>query len=271
MGKQQAARASGRHPAATHESSANLRDHAASLAVPRGELPGWFWGLLGCLSVLGVGFTVLFFIVEPPGGPSALPSTAAATSAPLDPPASGPQIVPMTPPPASPAAALARPRPRPHAFRIAHAAGAPRAAPSAGGETDQAMDDQPTADDADDAPAPVAAKAAPVAAKTTAPAPKALAAAAKAPVAEMQASDVTPNVAAATPGALGGDPKPSVSAKASPRPLASAGRVAVSPAKLPAAQAGKDDGKDDDQPAAARKPPASPDSKSNDKLDGTEL
>jgi len=286
MGKQQTARASGRHPAAPSPSSPNLRDNAASVAAPRSELPGWFWGLLGCLSVLGVGFTVLFFVIEPPRGGSALPPSAAPTSVPLDRAASGPQIVPMTPPPASPAAALARPRPRPHTFRIAHAAGAPRAAPSLGGETDQATGDQATGDgdDADDAPAPAVAKAKAPAVAVKAPGPdpkapatesKALAASAKAPAAAVKASDVTPKVAAAASGTPGGELKPSVTAKPAPRPPGAAGKVAVAPAKAPAAQAGKDDGKeagkDDDQPAGARKPPSSPDNKSNDKLDGTEL
>src|SRR5206468_1451883 len=36
-------------------------------------LPPVFWGALGCVSVLGVGFTMLFLLARPGGGPAAAP------------------------------------------------------------------------------------------------------------------------------------------------------------------------------------------------------
>jgi hypothetical protein len=110
------------------------------------ELPGWFWGLLGCLSVLGVGSAVLFFVFKPAGGVAA-PANLAAPATPADRPTSPAQIdiEPMAPPPAE-AVATPKPRPAPHAVKIAHAPAAAHSAASA-------AEAEPTAaEDSDDAP-----------------------------------------------------------------------------------------------------------------------
>src|SRR4030095_1784337 len=39
--------------------------HAAAAGARRSELPGWFWGALGCLTVLVVGLTVVFVLGQP--------------------------------------------------------------------------------------------------------------------------------------------------------------------------------------------------------------
>lgn len=168
MGKQQTARASGGQSSAgaSAEASANPRHNTARVVMRNNELPGWFWGLLGCLSVLGVGSGVLFLIFKPAGGATVAGPDPAPAPAQIDraPARRGPQIdiEPMAPPLAPPPEALAAPRPKaaPHPLKIArspltpHAAGA--AAPA--GETDS----EP-ASDADDAPKPKTKAKAPAA------------------------------------------------------------------------------------------------------------
>jgi hypothetical protein len=163
MGKQQTASASGgQSPAgASAEASAPPGENTARVVMRNNELPGWFWGLLGCLSVLGVGSGVLFLIFKPPGGTAVAGPSLATTPAPIDraPARRGPQIdiEPMAPPPAPPPEELAAPKPKvaPHPLRIARSPGTPHAADAPSGETDPA-----TAGDSDDAPTPkVKAKA----------------------------------------------------------------------------------------------------------------
>jgi hypothetical protein len=127
------------------ESRANPRENTARVAMRGSELPGWFWGLLGCLSVLGVGSAVLFFVFKPAGG-LAGPANLAAPAAPADRPTSSAQIdiEPMAPPRAE-AVAAPKPRPAPHAMKIAHA---PAAAHSAGSPA--AAAEPAAADDSDD-------------------------------------------------------------------------------------------------------------------------
>ncbi len=140
MGKQQTARASGGHPAGSSESSVNLQEGPARIDRGGNELPGWFWGMLGCLTVLGVGSTVLFLMFKPPGG-----TAATATSLTTQPPAlRGPEIdiEPIAPPPAfhpaKPVSALAasKPKPAPRPIKNARSPATSSSAAEPGGETD---------------------------------------------------------------------------------------------------------------------------------------
>jgi hypothetical protein len=158
MGKQQTARASGSHPNApsggSSESPANPRENTARVAMGGNELPGWFWGLLGCLSVLGVGSAVLFLIFKPPSGVAAPPGlvtttaagdrTSAQRGAQID-------IEPMAPPPTPAAGAPAPPKPRPaRPLRIAHVQAASH--PSTAGSEEPAPATEGESADSDDAP-----------------------------------------------------------------------------------------------------------------------
>jgi hypothetical protein len=77
-------------------------------------LPPVFWGALGCVSVLGVGFTIMFLVLRP----------SAAPAAPLPPPATAAVVAP--PPAPAPAA-----RPTPDIQPLAAPGAAPAAAPEA--------------------------------------------------------------------------------------------------------------------------------------------
>jgi type IV secretory pathway VirB10-like protein len=168
MGKQQTARASSGHAAVPSESSLNPRENTARVSMRGNELPGWFWGVLGCLSVLGIGFAVLFLLVKAPTGATPPAPSLAATAPPADGARAsarrGPQIdiEPMAPPalPALPADGLpaARPKAAPRPVRVAHS---PLPAhPSSADKTDQADQTDKTdkeaepaaASDSDDAP-----------------------------------------------------------------------------------------------------------------------
>ncbi len=118
----------------------------------KSALPGWFWGMLGCLSVLGVGFGVLIVVARNgllEGGAVGPATAAAAPTAPL--PAAGPtaasrprpQIEQLVPPPAAPLipAAEPKPRPQPHAIKLARSPSAGHAAAA-----DRSADDKPGAD-----------------------------------------------------------------------------------------------------------------------------
>ena len=124
------------------------------------ELPGWFWGLLGCLSVLGVGSAVLFFIFKPTGGAVAPPPSLATTAVPTEgaPSRRGPQIdiEPMASPPVSPPEALGTPKPKPapHPIKIARSPSAPHPAAAPAADADKSTDKAAEAEtgDSDDAP-----------------------------------------------------------------------------------------------------------------------
>ncbi len=166
MGKQQTASASGgQSPSgASSESSPNPRENTARVVMRNNELPGWFWGLLGCLSVLGVGSAVLFFIFKPTGGAVAPAPSLAATAAPAAgaPAGRGAQIdiEPMAPPPASPSETLGAPRPKaaPHPIKIARSPSAPHPAAAPADDADKGADKatdnaaEAVTGDADDAP-----------------------------------------------------------------------------------------------------------------------
>jgi len=104
------------------------RENTARVAMRGNVLPGWFWGLLGCLSVLGVGMAGLLFFTH--GVVTAGQVAAAPSPAPAAPPALGmaagpPQarpgidIEPMAPPPA-PAAGPPALAPAPHVHVLQH-------------------------------------------------------------------------------------------------------------------------------------------------------
>jgi hypothetical protein len=156
----------GSQPSARHET--------ARVVLHKNSVPGWFWGLLGFLSVVAIGSTglllaakagVLGLQVPPPastvavvpavatppaaGTPPAVPA-AGPPAAPAQP--SGPKIVPLAAPPA-PAAPIAATPPKgkvlPHPIKLAHS-------PAAGGHEPAAKaaaaDDKPAAEP-DEAPA----------------------------------------------------------------------------------------------------------------------
>jgi hypothetical protein len=134
----------------------------------RGELPGWFWVALGCLSVLSVGFAVLFVVVKPSGDAAAAavapppaaavaPATtaAAAAPAPAAPPTRGGGIhVEQMAAPSSPAD-MPRRKPKPRVVKVART-------PSAGNPATAAAAAPAAAEDAaeDEEPAPRARRAA---------------------------------------------------------------------------------------------------------------
>jgi len=103
--------------------------HAAD-GARRSELPGWFWGALGFLTVLVVGLSVVFFIGQT--STSSLPAAASAS-------------------PAAPAAAAALPEAAPSAPAAARA-GTPSM------QVEQMAPPPPAIDQVPQAPAPPVAK-----------------------------------------------------------------------------------------------------------------
>lgn len=154
--------------------------HAAAAGARRSELPGWFWGALGCLTVLVVGLSVVFFIGQTSPAPSPAPASASpAASAPAAAAAVAPAAAPsapaaaragtpgmhieqMAPPPPAidqvpdvPAAPVAKQKAAAHPMKIARspAAGARPAGgarPAAGASP--AVAASPAAEKDDDAP-----------------------------------------------------------------------------------------------------------------------
>ena len=134
---------------------ADVPEDTARVVMHKSALPGWFWGMLGCLTVLGVGFGALIVVARSGllgGGPVGPATAAAATVAapPPPPPATGstgsvgsrpqPQIEQLVPPPAAPLVPTAEPKARtqPHAIKLARS-------PSGG---HSAAADKPAADKA---------------------------------------------------------------------------------------------------------------------------
>ena len=96
------------------------------------ELPNWFWGVLGCLSVLLVGFAALFFLGRSGKLASLLGNVGAFAVAPVAAPpvvapAEEPAPAPLAPAPAAAVEPPARPRAE-HAERAERLAAAERAA-----------------------------------------------------------------------------------------------------------------------------------------------
>jgi len=107
---------------------ADARENAARLVMHQSALPGWFWGMLGCLSVLGVGFGILIIVarnglfgggaVGPTPATTAAPTTAAPATAPAG-SRPRPQIEQLVPPSARPLTRVAKPKPQTHAIKLA--------------------------------------------------------------------------------------------------------------------------------------------------------
>jgi hypothetical protein len=130
---------------------ASAPEDTARVVMHKSALPGWFWGMLGCLSVLGVGFGALILVARNgllnggAVGPAPVAATAAAPVAPA--PVLGPggarprpQIEQLAPPAAPPLIPVVDPKPRtqPHAIKLARS-------PS-GGHATAAADKPATAD-----------------------------------------------------------------------------------------------------------------------------
>jgi hypothetical protein len=159
---------------------ANAGENTARVVMHKSALPGWFWGMLGCLSVLGVGFGVLIVVARNGllNGGAVGPATAAAAAPTAPAPATGPagsgprpQIEQLLPPPAAPLVPTAEPKPRaqPHAIKLARSpsGGHPVAA-------DKPADEKSGADkSADDKPGEKSAAASDEAASAKKPADKA--------------------------------------------------------------------------------------------------
>ena len=135
---------------------ANAGENTARVVMHKSALPGWFWGMLGCLSVLGVGFGVLIVVARngllDGGAVAPAPAVGATVAAPTAPaPAIGPagsapprpQIEQLVPPPAAPLIPAAEPKPRtqPHSIKLARS---PSGGHGAAG--DKPADDKPGAD-----------------------------------------------------------------------------------------------------------------------------
>ena len=121
----------------------------------KSALPGWFLGMLGCLSVLGVGFGALIVVARngllDGGAVGTATAAAAPVAAPTEPaPAAAsvgsrpqPQIEQLVPPPAAPLIPAGEPKARtqPHAIKLARS-------PSAGhsAAVDKAAADKPAAE-----------------------------------------------------------------------------------------------------------------------------
>jgi hypothetical protein len=93
---------------------------ATTAGVRKSELPGWFWGALGCMTVLVVGLAIVFFMNQNRAGSMAGPATppavvaapAAATSRTPDVQRTGGpgiKIEPMAAPPSAIDSTMARP------------------------------------------------------------------------------------------------------------------------------------------------------------------
>ncbi len=125
-------------------------ERVAPLTPNRGELPGWIWAGLGCLSVLAAGFAVMFVVVNPSAAP--LP-TAAVTAMPApapDPapePANNIRVVPLAapapsaPPPQAHRPKSTRPAP-PRAVRVARSPSAVHAAQKAASSEEETEVDE---------------------------------------------------------------------------------------------------------------------------------
>jgi hypothetical protein len=149
---------------------ASAPEDTARVVMHKSALPGWFWGMLGCLSVLGVGFGVLILVARngllDGGAVGPAPAGAAVPAAPAPPAVSTgsrprPQIEQLAPPAAPPLIRVVepKPKPQPHAIKLARS-------PSAGHPTaaaDKPAADKPAAAEipaADDKPAAASGEAA---------------------------------------------------------------------------------------------------------------
>ncbi|SRR6266540_4289220 len=135
--------------------STETEHHTARIAVQRGgALPGWLWGMLGCLTVLGIGFAVLFMVMKPGAAPPIPAATTVVAPVPTPPPpaagarAPGIEVEPIAAPGRAPGiASTPKPRPTVRAVKVARSPGAARTAEAAA-----AGDDSGGSDDEEQAP-----------------------------------------------------------------------------------------------------------------------
>jgi translation initiation factor IF-2 len=121
------------------------------------ELPGWFWTALGCMTVLVVGLTVVFFVFQPsgasPGSGESTPLPAAATTTvvpsapapaaePPRPPVQGMRVQPLAPPPpAIDQMPAPKPRLQVRPVKVARTPAAPKQAAAAKAAAAEASDE----------------------------------------------------------------------------------------------------------------------------------
>ena len=142
---------------------------ATTQGVRRSELPGWFWGALGCLTVLVVGLTIVFVMGQPgaasaPTGdivPAIIPTRpaqavaapGAAARAPEAQPAraAGIRVEPMAPPASEQGAAasvVAKPKAPTRPLKVARSPAAAKPKPAGGSKPvaeDEEGEDEPKA------------------------------------------------------------------------------------------------------------------------------
>jgi hypothetical protein len=136
---------------------ANDGENTARVVMHKSALPGWFWGVLGCLSVLGVGFGVLIVVARSgllDGGAVAPAATAASPTAPApatEPAGSRPrpQIEQLVPPPAAPLIPTGEPKAhaQPHAIKLARSPSGGHPAAGDKSADDKSGADKPASDD----------------------------------------------------------------------------------------------------------------------------
>jgi len=119
-------------PAANHPRAAQglpqpvVHETTARVAAPgKPPLPNVFWGALGCVSVLGIGFTALFVLARPGTAPAPRPVVSAPATAIAIPaqPGASPDIQPLAPPAAAVEPPAAHLKPAAHPIKMARAAG----------------------------------------------------------------------------------------------------------------------------------------------------
>jgi hypothetical protein len=146
-----------RQPARSAQPSRELNTETARILLHggRGAVPGWFWALLGCLTVLGVGFAGLFVVVRSLPAPTTAAVTAPGGGA--TPPGGarggGIQVEQLASPPAPALAPFPGPkaRPAPRGVKVARSPGSlrPSAAGAASSGQDEAAEAAPEAQESD--------------------------------------------------------------------------------------------------------------------------
>jgi hypothetical protein len=119
-------------PAPVHPAGEGERERHQTARVPSSsgaQLPNWFWGALGCLIVLGVGFTVMLFVVRSSAEPSRPAVVGAPGALPTAAQGKGIQVEQLAPPPAPAPAPVPARKAAPRAIKVA------RSPAPAGGST----------------------------------------------------------------------------------------------------------------------------------------